>query len=76
MKKIKTNQGIVKSDKMDKTIVVEVIRIKKHKIYEKRYKVKKRYKVHDPKNKFKNNDKVEFVSCRPISKNKKWKVIY
>jgi len=75
MNKAKKQQGIVKSDKMDKTVIVEVVKYKKHKIYHKRYKVKKRYKVHDPENKFKIGDNVKFVACRPISKDKKWKVI-
>ena len=75
MKKVKIQQGIVKSDKMDKTIVVEVVKIKKHSKYEKRYKIKKTYKVHDPKNKFKIGDKVKFILCKPISKDKKFKVV-
>ncbi|MAG44874.1 30S ribosomal protein S17 [bacterium] len=75
-KKIKIHNGIVRSDKMDKTIVVEVLKIKKHLKYEKRYKIKKRYKVHDPKNKFKIGENVKFVLCKPISKDKKFKVIY
>ncbi|MBM3256521.1 MAG: 30S ribosomal protein S17 [Candidatus Moranbacteria bacterium] len=69
-------QGIVVSDKMDKTVVVKVDRLVKHPKYHKRYRVSKKYKVHDPKNKFKQGDKVQFVSCRPISKDKKWRVVY
>jgi small subunit ribosomal protein S17 len=75
-KKIKrTFTGIVVSDKMDKTIVVKVEQIKIHPRYLKRYKVSKKYKVHDENNKYKNGDKVDFMECRPISKDKKWKVI-
>lgn len=76
-KKIKRKfKGMVVSDKMDKTIVVEVERVKLHFRYLKRYKVFKRFKVHDPKNKYKVGEIVEFVECRPISKEKRWRVIY
>ena len=68
--------GIVVSDKMDKTIVVKVDRVKQHTKYLKRYTVSKKYKVHDEKNQYKEGDKVNFVECRPLSKDKKWRVIY
>lgn len=68
--------GIVVSDKMDKTIVVRVDQVKIHPKYKKRYAVSKKYKVHDEKNRFKEDDKVEFAECRPLSKDKKWRVIY
>ncbi|MBU0637122.1 MAG: 30S ribosomal protein S17 [Patescibacteria group bacterium] len=68
--------GIVVSDKMDKTIVVAVSRIKIHPRYKKRYNVSKKYKVHDEKNQYKEGDKVQFIETRPISKDKKWRVIY
>ena len=69
-------QGVVKSDKMKKTIVVEIQRVKVHPKYGKRFAVSKGYKVHDEKNKFKEGDKVEFIECRPLSKNKRWRVLY
>jgi small subunit ribosomal protein S17 len=68
--------GIVVTDKMDKTILVKVNRTKLHARYKKRYTVSKKYKVHDEKNKFKVGNQVSFVECRPISKDKKWRVIY
>jgi len=68
-------QGVVVSDKMDKTIVVEVKRIKVHPLYKKRYWVNKKYKVHDEKNEAKINDWVIFEECRPLSKDKKWRLI-
>lgn len=68
--------GIVVSDKMDKTIVVRVDRVIVHPKYKKRYTVSKRYKVHDEKGQFKEDDKVTFIECRPLSKDKKWRVIY
>lgn len=67
--------GVVVSDKSDKTIVVKVERVKINPKYKKRYTVSSRYKVHDPKNEFKTGDKVTFVECRPISKDKRWRVI-
>jgi len=68
-------KGTVVSDKMDKTIVVLVERIKEHKQYRKRYKVSKRYKAHDAENKYHLDDKVMIQECRPISKDKKWIVL-
>jgi small subunit ribosomal protein S17 len=69
-------KGVVISDKMNKTIVVRVDQVKIHPKYKKRYAVSKKYKVHDEKNQFKEDDKVEFVECRPLSKDKKWRVVY
>jgi len=69
-------KGIVISNNLDKTITVNVNRTKQHPLYKKRYNIDKKYQVHDPKNKFKIGDSVEFKPCRPISKKKKWKVIY
>lgn len=67
--------GVVVSDSMDKTIVVRVDRVKTHKKYQKRYTVSRKYKVHDEKNEYNKGDNVEFVECRPISKDKRWRVI-
>jgi small subunit ribosomal protein S17 len=61
---------------MDKTVVVRVDQVKVHPKYRKRYTVSKRYKVHDEKNQYKEDDKVAFVECRPLSKDKRWRVIY
>jgi len=69
-------KGEVVSDKMEKTIVVRIDQFKLHPIYKKRYKTSTNYKVHDEKGTFKVGDKVEFVECRPISKDKKWRAIY
>jgi len=66
--------GIVVSDKMDKTVVVKVDRLKIHSKYKKRYRVSKKYKAHDEKNEFKIGDKVEIIESKPISKEKKWMV--
>ncbi len=68
-------KGVVVSDKMDKTVVVSVSRFIKHPLYGKFYKVSKKYKAHDEENKFKTGDNVEIVETRPISKDKKFKVV-
>ena len=67
--------GTVVSDKMQKTVVVEVERIKIHPKYKKRYKIHKKYKAHDEKGEYKIGDKVIIEECRPMSKEKKWRVI-
>jgi small subunit ribosomal protein S17 len=68
-------QGTVVSDKMEKTVVVKVERIKEHPRYKKRYKVHKNYKAHDEKGEYKEGDVVVIEETRPISKDKKWRVI-
>ena len=72
----KSFNGVVTSDKMDKTIVVKVERVKIAPKIGKRYGVSKKYKVHDEKNQFKEGDNVTFVECRPLSADKKWRVVY
>ncbi len=67
--------GVVVSDKSDKTIVVKVDSVKKHPKYQKRYTVSRKYKVHDEKNEYHVGDKVSFVECRPLSKDKRWRVV-
>ena len=67
-------QGVVVSDKMDKTLVVRVERVKRHPKYHKSFVVSKNYKVHDEKNKHKEGEKVTFVECRPLSKDKRWRI--
>ncbi len=70
-------KGTIVSAKMDKTIVVEVTRLKKHPKYVRRFKVSKRYKVHDPENKYKGKtgEIIRFEETRPLSKHKNWKVV-
>ena len=68
--------GVVVSDAMNKTIVVKVDRIKVHPKYGKRFTVSQKYKVHDEKNQFKAGDKANFIECRPLSKDKRWRVEY
>jgi small subunit ribosomal protein S17 len=73
---LKKFKGEVVSDKMAKTIVVRVDRFRMHPKYQKRYRVSQKYKVHDEKSQYKIGDVVEFVECRPLSKDKRWRVIY
>ncbi len=68
--------GVVVSNKMAKTIVVRVDRTAVHPKYLKRYTVSQKYKVHDAKGQYQEGDKVNFVACRPLSKDKCWRVLY
>jgi len=67
--------GIIVSDKMQKTAVVEVERIKEHPKYKRRYKVHKKYKAHVEGSEFKTGDKVVIRESKPFSKDKKWEVV-
>lgn len=66
--------GVVVKDKMDKTIVVEVEKLLKHRKYHKYLKRKMRYKAHDEKNVCKIGDEVMIAEVRPVSKDKRWLV--
>lgn len=68
-------QGIVISDKMEKTRVVAITRLKKHPRYLKYYKVTKNFKAHDGKNEYKTGDKVMIEETKPMSKDKRWIII-
>jgi len=74
-KKSATIKGKVVSDKMDKTIVVAVESFKTHPKYIKKYKSTKKYKVNNPENKYKVGDVVEFVQCKPVSKDKRFQIV-
>lgn len=74
-KKTKILKGIVVSDKMQKTAVVEVLRLKKNPKYKKYYKVSKRFKAHNPENQYHTGDKVLIQEARPMSKEKRWIII-
>ena len=68
-------QGVVVSDKMDKTVVVNVERKFPHPLYKKYIKRSKRYHAHDENNTHKVGDTVSIQECRPLSKTKRWEVI-
>jgi 30S ribosomal protein S17 len=67
--------GLVKSDKMDKTIVVSIETLALHPLYKKYVKRAKKVKAHDEKNEAKIGDRVRVIECRPISKEKCWKLV-
>ena len=71
----KTKVGMVVSDKMDKTVVVKVERLVMHDMYKKYTKRWTSYKAHDEKNEFHVGDKVEIMETRPLSRDKRWRVI-
>ena len=71
----KKRTGVVVSDKMDKTIVVKIERITKHAQYNKVVKKFVKFKVHDEENKAKTGDKVKIAETRPLSKDKRWRLV-
>jgi small subunit ribosomal protein S17 len=69
-----TLQGTVMSDKMDKTIVVEITLRKLHPLYKKYVTRSKRIKAHDEKNEAHEGDTVRVIECRPLSRDKRWRL--
>ena len=69
-------KGVVVSDKGDKTIVVNVERRIMHPLYKKFITRSKRYAAHDAENRFKSGDRVSIQECAPISKSKRFAVVY
>ncbi|AHH10669.1 30S ribosomal protein S17 [Borrelia coriaceae] len=67
--------GKVVSDKMSKTIIVEIVQRKMHPIYHKYLKVSRRVKAHDEREESKLGDKVKIIESRPISKEKRWMLV-
>lgn len=74
-KKTRRLEGIVVSDKMNKTRVVAVSWFKQHRKYLKRFRVTSRFKAHDENNGYKTGDKVIIEQTRPLSKSKRWRII-
>ena len=71
----KTRIGKVVSDRMDKTLVVSIERLVKHEVYGRYVRRRSKFKVHDEKNEGKVGDLVRFMETRPISKDKRWRVV-
>lgn len=67
--------GLITSDKMDKTVIVTVERLEKHPVFQKYVRRRSRFKAHDEKNECKMGDKVLIRECRPLSKDKCWRVV-
>lgn len=72
MRKLK---GTIVSNKMQKTVVVRVDRLKKHPKYLKYYRVSRKFKAHDKKNEYQAGDVVIIEETRPLSKDKRWRVV-
>jgi len=72
--KRKVREGLVISDKTDKTVVVAVETRKVHPLYKKAIRVTKKYKAHDENNTCNVGDKVKIMETRPLSKEKRWRV--
>jgi len=70
----KPRQGVVISDKMDKTVVVLVEQLVQHPVYKKYVRQRKKYKAHDPENHCRVGDRVSIVETRPLSREKRWRV--
>ncbi|NJN55228.1 MAG: 30S ribosomal protein S17 [Anaerolineae bacterium] len=68
-------QGVVTSDKMDKTVIVKVTTVKRHPMYGKVLRLDKKYKAHDEKNECQIGDRVEIIESQPISREKRWAVV-
>lgn len=71
----KVYTGKIISDKMDKTVVVAVTRLTQHPVYKKTVKKIAKFKAHDPENTCKIGDLVSIIESRPLSKDKRWKII-
>ena len=71
----KVRLGYVVSDKMDKTVIVQVGMSKAHRLYRKTVQQRTKFKVHDPKNECGVGDLVRITETRPLSKEKRWRVL-
>ena len=71
----KVREGIVVSDKMDKTIVVAIETMALHPIYKKRVKSTTKFKAHDENNECNIGDRVKVMETRPLSKDKRWRLV-
>lgn len=73
--KRKQREGTVVSDKMEKTVVVAVETLVPHPIYGRTMRRTKRYKAHDEENQYRTGDRVRIEETRPLSKEKRWRVV-
>lgn len=71
----KTRIGYVTSDKMDKTVVVSIVEFVRHPLYGKAVKRTVKFKAHDENNECKIGDRVKIMETRPLSKDKRWRVV-
>jgi small subunit ribosomal protein S17 len=68
-------EGIVSSDRMEKTVVVTIERLEKHPVFKKYIRRRRKFMAHDEKNECKAGDRVRIRECRPLSKDKCWRVV-
>ncbi|MDD2372020.1 MAG: 30S ribosomal protein S17 [Syntrophomonadaceae bacterium] len=73
--KRKVRMGTVSSDKMEKTVTVSVETVKQHPLYKKTIRTSKKYMAHDENNEAKTGDVVKIMETRPLSKNKRWRLV-
>lgn len=73
--KAKLREGVVVSNKMQKTVVVEIERVFRHPFYQKVVRATKKFKAHDELGQCKVGDRVEIMETRPLSKDKCWRVV-
>ena len=71
----KVRQGVVVSDKMDKTVVVSVERLRRHPIYKRVVRLSSKFKAHDEENSARVGDTVRIEESRPLSRDKRWRVV-
>ncbi|MDE2816404.1 MAG: 30S ribosomal protein S17 [Chloroflexota bacterium] len=71
----KQRKGVVVSDKMDKSVVVAVMRVRRHPLYKKTVRSTKKYLAHSPENDVRIGDRVLIEETRPLSKRKHWRVL-
>ena len=71
----KTKTGVVVSNKMEKTVVVAVERLVQHSLYSKSVRQTVKFKAHDENNESNVGDKVKIMETRPLSKDKRWRVV-
>jgi small subunit ribosomal protein S17 len=71
----RTMSGVVVSDKMQKTVVVRVEKVRTHRLYGKQVRLSERYKAHDEHNQCRVGDEVVIAESRPLSKDKRWNVV-
>jgi len=71
----KVREGVVVSDKMDKTVVVVVHQLTRHPLYQRVIRRSRRFKAHDEANECRVGDRVRIMETRPLSKEKRWRVV-
>ena len=67
--------GVVTSSRMDKTVIVSVERASVHPLYRKVVRVRRKFFAHDESNECRAGDRVRIAECRPLSKNKRWRIV-